>query len=135
MCTDDAHDKIAKNSKELRESYTIAGYKRIEGSPNAVKVALEDGPVIATIRAGNSIFRHFSKGVIDSEDCLSRYKNGNADHAVLIVGYGKAVHKGGSYLLIKNSFSPMWGSKGYARIATDNMADHHGVCGIYTNMY
>ena len=92
VCTDDAFDKGHRNSKELRESYTLAGYKQITGTPNALKTALEDGPVIATIRAGNSIFRHFSKGVIDSQECRSRYQKNEADHAVLVVGYGKQVH-------------------------------------------
>lgn len=66
-CKDDNFHKGFRNSQETTETYTLQGYEKIEGSASALKKALDNGPVIATVRAGNSVFRHFSKGVIDSE--------------------------------------------------------------------
>ena len=42
-------------------------------SSNEVKEALQNGPVMATIRAGSSTFRHYGAGIIDAEDCDSKY--------------------------------------------------------------
>ena len=95
---------------------------------------MEDGPVAASIRAGNKVFRHYSGGVLDSSECNSLYETHEYDHAVLVVGYGKAV-RGGEYFVIKNSFGEKWGSKGYAKISVSQMDNHQGVCGLYTDLY
>ena len=54
---------------------------------------------------------------------------------MLIVGFGKAELLGGSYFVIKNSFSDKWGSKGFAKISADTALDGMGVCGILANLY
>ena len=94
-----------------------------------VKHALENGPVMATIRAGSPAFRHYGYGIIDAEDCDSKYQGkDNPDHSVLIVGYGDVLGK--EYFLFKNSFSKYWGTLGYGRVASSNTNAPGGVCGI-----
>ncbi len=103
-------------------------------SSNEVKNALDNGPVMATIRAGSPTFRHYGAGVIDAEDCDSKYQGkDNPDHSVLIVGYGDFL--GREYFLFKNSFSKSWGTQGYGRVASSNMNAPGGVCGILQNLY
>ena len=61
--------------------------KKIESNnPRALEAALEDGPVVASINAGNPIFKNYAFGVIDSPNCVSKNKNGDYDHSVLVVG-------------------------------------------------
>lgn len=80
------------------------------------------------------MFRHFSSGVIDSEECTAKNPNLKADHAVLVVGSGTKVGNQ-EYFIIKNSFSKAWGDKGYARVAANVMNDDAGICGILTELW
>ena len=114
-------------------SHVLDDHIAVERTPAALVDALKKGPVVATIRAGNPIFRHFSKGVIRSEECRAKYdKHPKHDHAVLVVGHGEA-HLGGKYFVIKNSFSAHWGSKGYAKIGIDSTSED-GYCGLFANL-
>ena len=95
---------------------------------------MNDGPVVASINAGNPIFKNYAFGVIDTQNCVSKNKNNNYDHSVLVVGYGKSI-KGGKYFIIKNSFGTNWGDQGYGRIAAHNIDSDEGTCGILANLY
>jgi cathepsin L len=45
------------------------------------------------------------------------------DHAVVLVGYGEEV-SGAKYWLVRNSWSPSWGERGYIRVSrTDSEED------------
>jgi hypothetical protein len=127
-------------SRELQEKKDTSGafklktVKRIAANPGSLKEALNDGPVIASVKAGNLIFKNYANGVIDSKDCTSKFKNNSYDHSVLVVGYGNAM-KGGQYFLVKNSFGTSWGSLGYARISAHTIDDPQGTCGILGNLY
>ena len=52
--------------------------------------------------------------------------NPDIDHAVVLMGYG--VENGQKYWLIRNSWSPTWGEKGYIRLARFDVDEE--VCGI-----
>jgi len=80
-------------------------------SPDALKAALQLGPVSVAIRADQPVFHQYTGGIITSDAC--GYKT---DHAVLAVGYGvdKTV---GEYYIVKNSWTTGWGEDGYVRIA------------------
>lgn len=109
-----------KNDISKANSFVLSGFKKIESNdPKVLKEALADGPVAATIRAGNRIFRDYTNGIIDSPACTSAFPEHEHDHGVLIIGYGKTI-LGQQYFLIKNSFGKNWGNQGYAMISASN---------------
>lgn len=84
------------------------------------------GPVAAMINVcdklsayDRGIFSHHCPKIIEN----SRWKNG---HAVLIVGYDS--QHGTDYWIVKNSWGPNWGEKGYFRILRGL-----NLCNIETN--
>lgn len=124
-----------QNSKDTSGSFILNDVKKLpSNNPTALKKALEDGPVVASIKAGNAIFKNYAFGVIDTPDCDSKFQNNDFDHSVLIVGHGTSI-KGGQYFIIKNSFGTNWGDQGYGRIAAHNVDDEEGTCGILANLY
>ena len=113
----------------------MSAIKKLKGfNPEEVKEALKKGPVMATIRAGSPTFRHYGTGIIDSDECDSKYQSkDDPDHSVLIVGYGDVLGK--EYFLFKNSFSKYWGTLGYGRVSSSNTEAPGGYCGILQNLY
>lgn len=63
----------------------------------------------------------YTGGILDTTKCGT-----NLDHAVTAVGYG--TESGKDYLIVRNSWGPDWGEKGYIRMALDK--DGSGVCGV-----
>jgi C1A family cysteine protease len=78
--------------------------------------------VSVAIEADKAVFQLYHGGIISSTSCGTRL-----DHGVLVVGYG--TDKGSDYWLLKNSWGPTWGEKGYFRIARDS-ARGPGICGL-----
>jgi len=89
-----------------------------QGSPSQMKAALVKGPVSVAIEADQSAFQFYTSGVLTT-GCGQQL-----DHGVLAVGYG--VEDGVEYFLVKNSWGPNWGDKGFIKIG----ASSDNVCGI-----
>ena len=96
---------------------------------------LNNGPVIASIDASQSIFINYSTGILNALTCKTEDNN----HYVLIVGYGTDSANGSDYYVIRNSWGKSWGltnqtlalgidGAGYAYIARNG--DGVGICGI-----
>ena len=99
----------------------ITGHASVPGSNElAMKHAVAKQHVAAAIELGNDI--QFYKSGIYSGPCGTRLQ-----HAVTVVGYG--VDAGVKYWIVKNSWGPEWGEKGYIRMKRD-VEDKEGVCGI-----
>jgi len=81
-----------------------------------MKAALAKQPVAVAIEADQSAFQFYTSGVL-TKGCGTQL-----DHGVLAVGYG--TENGVDYFLVKNSWGPAWGDKGYIKIGQNN------VCGI-----
>jgi KDEL-tailed cysteine endopeptidase len=79
-------------------------------------------PVSVAIEASGSHFQFYSEGVFSGK-CGTEL-----DHGVAAVGYGVAAD-GTKYWVVKNSWGPEWGEKGYIRMARDVDAKE-GLCGI-----
>jgi hypothetical protein len=93
----------------------VTGYKSVGQSTNALKSALQTGPVSVAIEADQMAFQLYSGGVLSS-GCGT-----NLDHGVLAVGYTSNAFK------VKNSWGKSWGESGYLQISTTG-----NVCGIHS---
>merc|ERR1719350_2090657 len=69
---------------------------------------MEFGATVVGLYASDAGFEHYKSGVFD------KCSNGNGNHAVVIVGWG--TEKNIPYWLIKNSWGPNWGEKGYIKL-------------------
>jgi len=109
-----------ENSSKLVAN--IGGYTDVtSGDENALKAAVNIGPVSVAIEADQSCFQFYSGGVLSDPSCGTQL-----DHGVLAVGYGSL--SGQNYWIVKNSWGQSWGiQNGYVYIAlgTDE-------CGIAT---
>lgn len=87
---------------------------------NAMKTALNKGPVSVAIEADQTAFGQYQGGILNVEDCGT-----NLDHGVLAVGYGKEGDQ--EYYIVKNSWGPGWGESGFIRL---EIKDGKAACGI-----
>lgn len=88
----------------------------------ALRTALAAGPTMVAIEADTAVFQFYSGGILNSKSCGT-----DLDHAVIAVGYGVDATKG-DYYIVRNSWGPTWGLKGYVNIAGGS--DGNGICGI-----
>jgi KDEL-tailed cysteine endopeptidase len=102
---------------------TIDGYEDVPANDeSALKKAVAHQPVSVAIEASGSHFQFYSEGVFAGK-CGTEL-----DHGVTAVGYGVTAD-GTKYWVVKNSWGPEWGEKGYIRMARD-VAAKEGHCGI-----
>ncbi|THG08928.1 hypothetical protein TEA_003503 [Camellia sinensis var. sinensis] len=104
------------------EVVTISGYHDVpENNEGSLLKALANQPLSVAIEASGRDFQFYSGGVFDGH-CGTEL-----DHGVTAVGYGSA--KGLDYIIVKNSWGPKWGEKGYIRMKR-NTGKAEGICGI-----
>ncbi|WOG97694.1 hypothetical protein DCAR_0417035 [Daucus carota subsp. sativus] len=108
--------------KDESQVVTISGYHDVpRNSDESLIKALANQPLSVAIDASGLDFQFYSGGVFDGH-CGTEL-----DHGVAAVGYGTA--KGGDYIIVKNSWGPKWGEKGYIRLKR-NTGKPEGKCGI-----
>jgi len=96
----------------------VTGYTDVRGGESDLKNAVGTvGPVSIAIEADQKAFQFYSGGI------LTKGCGQNLDHGVLVVGYG--TQDGQDYWIVKNSWGPSWGEKGYINIAMGS-----NLCGI-----
>ncbi|CAL5014083.1 unnamed protein product [Urochloa decumbens] len=123
---EDAYPYKARQATCKRSStpvVTIDGYEDVPANDeSALKKAVAHQPVAVAIEASGSHFQFYSEGVFAGK-CGTEL-----DHGVAAVGYGVTAD-GTKYWVVKNSWGPEWGEKGYIRMARDVEAKE-GLCGI-----
>jgi cathepsin L len=95
----------------------IGGYVKLaENNYTALMNAIATvGPIAISVDAN---WGSYAGGVFAGCDPTN---NVDIDHAVVLVGYGE--DNGQKYWLVRNSWSPSWGEKGYIRIARSDSDD------------
>jgi len=79
--------------------------------------AVNIGPLIIQLSAGEKVFQFYTGGVLDDPAC-----GRTIDHAVNVIGYGTA--NGIPYWTIRNSWGTSWGESGFIRIVRNkNMCE------------
>jgi len=111
---------------------TVGGCQNAARSPVIVKgstgvginneagmiAAVNIGPLIIQISAGEKIFQFYSAGIIDDAAGCGY----SIDHAVNVIGYG--IISGIPYWTIRNSWGASWGENGFVRIVRNkNMCE------------
>ncbi|GAV81812.1 Peptidase_C1 domain-containing protein/Inhibitor_I29 domain-containing protein [Cephalotus follicularis] len=113
---------ICEEEKGQRDIVTISGYQDVpRNDEESLLKALAHQPVSVAIEASGRDFQFYSGGVFDGH-CGTEL-----DHGVAAVGYGSS--KGLDYIIVKNSWGPKWGEKGYIRMKR-NTGKPEGLCGI-----
>ncbi|XP_060667531.1 cysteine protease XCP1 [Ziziphus jujuba] len=111
-----------EEKKEESNVVTISGYQDVpENQEESLLKALAHQPLSVGIEASGRDFQFYSGGVFNGH-CGTEL-----DHGVAAVGYGSS--KGLDYIIVKNSWGPKWGEKGYIRMKR-NTGKPEGICGI-----
>ncbi|KAG5668407.1 hypothetical protein PVAND_016347 [Polypedilum vanderplanki] len=105
-------DGKCKNLKKVNFNLGNIKYEKLRGNENRLKdIVANFGPVGVAIDAADS-FMNYESGVYNNPKCSKR-----ANHAVLLVGYGRDEKLNMDYWLVKNSWGTSWGENGYVRMA------------------
>ncbi|XVF44682.1 hypothetical protein PTKIN_Ptkin02bG0143800 [Pterospermum kingtungense] len=111
-----------EEKKDELEVVTISGYHDVPANDEqSLLKALAHQPLSVAIEASDRDFQFYSGGVFNGK-CGTQL-----DHGVAAVGYGTS--KGLDYIIVKNSWGPGWGEKGYIRMK-GNTGKPEGLCGI-----
>ncbi|XP_021145332.2 procathepsin L-like isoform X1 [Columba livia] len=95
-----------------------------QGNETALEQAVATvGPVSVAVDASGFHFHFYKSGVFSSAFCSQR-----VNHGMLAVGYGTSQDNGHnvSYWILKNSWSELWGERGYLRL----LKGAHNQCGV-----
>ncbi|KAG2319633.1 hypothetical protein Bca4012_054123 [Brassica carinata] len=111
-----------ETQKDESEMVTISGHQDVpRNDERSLLKALAHQPLSVAIDASGREFQFYSGGVFDGRCGV------DLDHGVAAVGYGSS--KGSDYIIVKNSWGPTWGEKGYIRMKR-NTGKQEGLCGI-----
>lgn len=101
----------------------VAGIKQYVQLPannaHALFVAVQQSPVSVSVAA--SSWGSYHSGIFTGCDT----KNPIINHAVVLMGFG--IDAGNYYWLVRNSWSPTWGEKGYIRLQRNPFGEPCGV--------
>ncbi|XP_073309484.1 cysteine proteinase mucunain-like [Primulina huaijiensis] len=116
---DGSCDQYRKNAKVV----SIDTYEDVpENDEQSLRKAVANQPVSVAIEAGGRAFQLYQSGVFTGQ-CGTAL-----DHGVVAVGYG--TEKGEDYWIVRNSWGPSWGEKGYIRLQRNVANITTGKCGI-----
>jgi len=114
ICAEDAYPYKAVDEKcvsTCKSVSTISSFTDIAaGDEASLYQASAMQPISIAIEADQAIFQGYKSGILKGT-CGK-----NLDHGVLVVGYGYDTATKLNYWIVKNSWGPDWGEKGYVRM-------------------
>ena len=129
ICTEEEYSYEGKDEDTCRvcdKVMTITGFTDVDqNNEDALKQAVSQLPVSVAIQANTFQFQFYRHGIFTGN--CGNPSSYELDHGVLAVGYG--TEDGQDYWIVKNSWGPTWGDKGYIRLAR-NVEEKQGKCGI-----
>ncbi|KAK3225201.1 hypothetical protein Dsin_005063 [Dipteronia sinensis] len=118
-----ANDGTCDASNLNSPAVSIDGHEDVPANDeDALLKATANQPISVAIDAGSSDFQFYSEGVFTGK-CGTEL-----NHGVAVVGYGTTLD-GTKYWIVRNSWGPEWGEKGYVRMQR-GISDKEGLCGI-----
>jgi C1A family cysteine protease len=129
LCTNLSYPYVAEQHKcqkgQCDPVVKLTNYSDIvPNNEKILKRAVYQQPVSVAIQANKRSFQLYQSGIYSDLNCGTEL-----DHGVLLVGYGHDFMNDMDYWIIKNSWGPLWGEKGYIRILR-NIQDDRGLCGV-----
>uniref|UniRef100_K3W742 Peptidase C1A papain C-terminal domain-containing protein n=1 Tax=Globisporangium ultimum (strain ATCC 200006 / CBS 805.95 / DAOM BR144) TaxID=431595 RepID=K3W742_GLOUD len=100
--------------------------KKCDNSTDAtelLKIALQQQPISVAINSGSN-FKDYKGGIYECPNSGDFTDSSEIDHAVVLVGYG--TDGSTDYWILKNSYSPQWGDKGFLKLKMDSKIN----CGV-----
>lgn len=122
QCFSDGKCAAAKPATLVLAVGEVTTHTDVATTELALEAAVAQQPVSVAIEADQSVFQHYTGGVLTNDACGE-----NLDHGVLAVGYGE--DNGVKYWKVKNSWGTTFGEDGYIRIEK-GQAETGGECGI-----
>lgn len=118
----DYHNDTCSRHAEATK-YTISGWTELPSTDDAIMGAwlVKRGPIAVALNP--KMMFDYLGGISYAGSTLCDRSYWGLKHMALLVGYG--VEKDLPYWIIKNSWGPDWGEKGYYRIARGS-----NVCGV-----
>ena len=116
---------VVKSFEYYKNSSNVNDSNYLGSGDDAVKIMynlLQRGPLMAAVDASQKTFESYQNGVVQSPD-----SDNNADHAIVIVGYG--VENGIPFWNILNSWGSSYGNNGFIKIEAGK-----NVCAIETQV-
>ncbi|CAA2954995.1 low-temperature-induced cysteine ase-like [Olea europaea subsp. europaea] len=111
-------DTYRKNAKVV----SIDGYEDVTPyNEKALQKAAANQPISVAVEGGGRDFQLYESGIFSGKCGVE------LDHGVAVVGYGS--ENGVDYWIVRNSWGPSWGEKGYLRMQR-NVRAKSGLCGI-----
>ncbi|NXW91775.1 CATL2 protein, partial [Alopecoenas beccarii] len=124
LCPSSQDTSSCRYNPQDRAANCSAIWLVAQGNETALEQAVATvGPVSVAVDASGFHFHFYKSGVFSSAFCSQR-----VNHGMLAVGYGTSQDNGHnvSYWILKNSWSELWGERGYLRL----LKGAHNPCGV-----
>lgn len=88
----------------------ISSWMKAESEDEMAQIVALNGPMIVCANFATNKNRFYHSGIAEDPDCGTE-----PTHALIVIGYGP------DYWILKNTYSKVWGEKGYMRVKRDEM--------------